>query len=103
MASKKTVTLELECVQPKPHPLYQVTISGVGNNTTSPSRRYGEFKTFYDNVVQDLASQKLEDQLPEFPPRFAKSSLGIALSPDELKDRTNVRVSSFTLKFIMTS
>ena len=50
--------------------------------------RYSEFYLFHQQVFRDVKKREKQSLIPDFPPRYSKSALGISLSHSELKDRT---------------
>ena len=50
--------------------------------------RYAEFYLFHQQVFRDVKKREKQSLIPDFPPRYSKSALGISLSHSELKDRT---------------
>ena len=69
----------------KKHPLYDVQLLGMNDSTRTRSYRFDAFRTFHEHSVSPT-SLKLSSP---FPKTYFKSSMGMQLSRQEIKDRSN--------------
>ena len=67
----------------KKHPIYDVQLLGMNDSTRTRSYRFDAFRSFHENSVI-AGGVKLSSP---FPPTFFKSSMGMQLSKQQIRDR----------------